>query len=139
MRLTVSNFCVWGALLAGCAPAQGTNACPQSPYEARHVGKAIYFQSNEQSNSVISIPIGHDGKLYGGGVTATGGRGGDSIDGTTLKPAGPDALSSQGSVVVSDNVSWAELAPKSPRADWFSLVSFRRKCWIGYFEHVQDR
>lgn len=74
------------------------------------VGKAVYLQSNEHENSVISITIGHDGKLYGGMTTSTGGMGGAGIDGTTNKPAGPDALSSQGSVVVKDNVSLSILS-----------------------------
>jgi hypothetical protein len=94
------------AFLAGCAHAEIIKTCPKVPTEASHVGKALYFQSNEQQNSIVSIPIGHDGKLYGGIVTSTGGMGGDSIDGTTNKPAGPDALSSQGSVIVSDKVSF---------------------------------
>ncbi|KAJ5585208.1 uncharacterized protein N7459_005008 [Penicillium hispanicum] len=80
-------------------------ACAEGPHHAWAVGKAVYLQSNEQHNSVISIPIGKDGKLHGGVVTATGGAGGDSIDGSTNAPASPDALSSQGSVVVSDDVS----------------------------------
>lgn len=91
--------------MAGCVHATPTNACPVGSGEASQVGKALYFQSNEQQNSIVSVPIGHDGMLYGGMVTATGGMGGDSIDGATNKPAGPDALSSQGSVVVIDKVS----------------------------------
>lgn len=105
MRSTFSSVCVWMSFLAECIHAEGQNACSTSPYETSRVVKAVYFQSNEQHNAIVSIPIGHDGMLYGGAVTATGGMGSDSIDGATKKPAGPDALSSQGSVVVSDNVS----------------------------------
>lgn len=93
--------------MAGCVHANGTNACPAGSGEASQVGKALYFQSNEQQNSIVSVPIGHDGKLHGGMVTATGGMGGDGIDGATNKPAGPDALSSQGSVVVIDKYLFA--------------------------------
>jgi len=84
--------------------------CSRCSNEPWSVGKAVYLQSNEQQNSVISISIGHDGKLYGGNITPTGGMGGDSIDGMTNKPAAPDALSSQGSVVVNGNVSLSILS-----------------------------
>lgn len=77
-----------------------TITCPSGPG-----GKALYLQTNEQQNSMISIPIGNDGKLYGGIATLTGGLGGDSIDKMTHMPAGPDALSSQGSVFAIDGVS----------------------------------
>lgn len=106
MRSTFAPLYLWVAFLAGGAYANSRNACPKDPQEAFRVGKAVYFQSNKQQNSIISIPIGHDGKLYGGMVTSTGGMGGDGIDGATNKPAGPDALSSQGSVVVSENASY---------------------------------
>lgn len=106
MRYTLTPLCLWVGFLAGGAYANSCNACPKHPQEAFRVGKAVYLQSNKEHNSIISIPIGHDGKLYGGMITATGGRGGDSIDGATNKPAGPDALSSQGSVVVSENASF---------------------------------
>lgn len=80
----------------------GANAVP---YSCGHGGKALYLQSNEQQNSIISIPIGDDGKLYGGIATLTGGMGGDGINGMTGAPAAPDALSSQSSVFVIDDVS----------------------------------
>jgi hypothetical protein len=104
MRSTFSPFCLWIPFLAGFTYANIINACPKGPQESSGPGKTIYVQTNEQQNSIVSIPIGHDGKLYGGMTTTTGGRGGDSIDGTTNKPAGPDALSSQGSVIVTDKV-----------------------------------
>ncbi|KAF3401692.1 hypothetical protein F1880_009969 [Penicillium rolfsii] len=77
-------------------------ACPSG-----HAGKALYLQTNEQQNSLISIPIGKDGMLYGGISTPTGGQGGDSINGMTNMPAGPDALSSQGSVFTIDGFFFA--------------------------------
>ncbi|KAJ6033640.1 uncharacterized protein N7446_008067 [Penicillium canescens] len=102
MRSTFSPFCLWIPFLAGFAYANIINACPKGPQESSGPGKTIYLQTNEQQNSIVSIPIGHDGKLFGGMTITTGGRGGDSIDGTTNKPAAPDALSSQGSVIVTD-------------------------------------
>ncbi|KAJ5118278.1 hypothetical protein N7448_009992 [Penicillium atrosanguineum] len=107
MRSTFFSLCVWTAFLAECAHAEGPNACSKSPYEASRVGKAVYFQLNEQHNAVVSIPIGTDGTLHGGVITRTDGMGSDGIDGATMMPAGPDALSSQGSVVVNDNYLFA--------------------------------
>jgi hypothetical protein len=104
MRSTFSLF-LWTTCLAGFAYANEINACPKGPQQSSGSGKTVYFQTNEQQNSIVSIPIGHDGMLYGGMTTTTGGMGGDSIDGTTNMPAGPDALSSQGSVVVTGKVS----------------------------------
>lgn len=106
MRSIFTPLYLWVAFLAGGAYAKSRNACPKNPREEFRVGKAVYLQSNKEHNSIISIPIGHDGKLHGGMITATGGMGGDGIDGATNKPAGPDALSSQGSVVVSENASF---------------------------------
>lgn len=105
MRFTLNSLCLLMTLLIECTKANIIEACPGDPYNGWPSGKAVYFQSNEQENSVISIPIGRDGKLYGGMVTSSGGKGGAGIDGTTKKPAAPDALSSQGSVVVSGDVS----------------------------------
>ncbi|KAJ5289001.1 hypothetical protein N7478_002031 [Penicillium angulare] len=86
--------------------ASGTNAnldaCPVRPG-----AKALYLQSNEQQNSVISIPIGSDGKLYGGIATLSGGMGSDIINAMTNAPAESDALSSQSSVFVIDDVVFA--------------------------------
>ncbi|KAJ5115822.1 hypothetical protein N7456_000170 [Penicillium angulare] len=89
------------ALLASGINAN-LDACP-----VRSGGKALYVQSNEQQNYVISIPIGSDGKLYGGIATLTNGMGSDIIDGTTNAPAESDALSSQSSVFVIDDLVFA--------------------------------
>ncbi|KAJ5630306.1 uncharacterized protein N7484_010406 [Penicillium longicatenatum] len=94
-------------LLVKSTNANIIQACPGDPCNEWHSGKAVYLQSNEHDNSVVSIPIGRDGKLSGGIVISSGGKGGASIDGTTKKPAGPDALSSQGSVTVSGDYLFA--------------------------------
>lgn len=101
MHFTLNSLGLLATLLVECTNANIIEACPGDPY----TGKAIYLQSNEQDNSVVSIPIGRDGKLYGGMATSSGGMGSASIDSTTMMPAGPDALSSQGSVTVSGDVS----------------------------------
>lgn len=65
---------------------------------------AIFFLTNDQTNSVVSIPIGADGKLSGGTVTGTGGAGSNSIDGKTNKPASPDPLIGQSAIAVAGQV-----------------------------------
>lgn len=113
MHFTLNSLCLVTTLLVEFTNANFIEACLGDPYNRWHPGKALYLQSNEQDNSVVSIPIGRDGKLYGGMVTSSGGKGSAGIDGATNKPAGPDALSSQGSVTVSGDVS------VSPRYDDF--------------------
>ncbi|KAI2694770.1 hypothetical protein CBS147372_9609 [Penicillium roqueforti] len=107
MHSILNSIFLGTLLLVGYAHANSIESWPRDPNNGWSVGKALYLQSNEQDNSVISIPIGRDGKLYGGLVTSSGGIGGDGIDGSTNKPAAPDALSSQGSVIVSGDYLFA--------------------------------
>jgi hypothetical protein len=67
-------------------------------------GKAIYMLSNDESNAVLALPICENGLLSAGTLTATGGKGGNGVDGSTKQPAAPDALFSQGSLTVAGNV-----------------------------------
>lgn len=67
--------------------------------------KSIYILSNEPANSVIAVPIGMDGKLYGGTCTATGGMGATTIDGATQMPPLSDGLVSQSCLTVAGHVS----------------------------------
>lgn len=113
------------------------NTCPSGP--SGPSGKALYLQSNEQQNSVISIPIGNDGMLYGGITTLTGGMGGDSINGMTHTPAGPDALSSQGSVFVIDDVSFHVTSSVNSQTHPEFAARLRCERRIKYFEHVQNQ
>lgn len=62
--------------------------------------KSIYLLTNEDANSVIAVPIGMDGQLFGGTCTATGGKGSISIDGANNQPAASDGLVSQSSLTV---------------------------------------
>jgi hypothetical protein len=110
------------ALLASRIHASAI-ACSSGP-----AGKALYLQTNEQQNSLISIPIGKDGMLYGGISTPTGGQGGDSINGMTHMPAGPDALSSQGSVFTIDDVSSLVLSLVQSQAHTDLAVRLRGEC-----------
>ena len=61
--------------------------------------------TNEANNAIVAIPIGKDGMLSGGSMTATGGAGSNSIDGTTKKPAIPDPLIGQAALTVAGRVS----------------------------------
>jgi hypothetical protein len=82
-----------------------SNAPSQQKQNAVTVGKAVYFLTNGAENSVVAIPIGKDGSLSKGSVTKTGGAGSAAVDGTTKKPALPDALVGQSSLTVVGNVS----------------------------------
>jgi len=73
---------------------------PQGCKPAAPAGKAIYLITNEQTNKVVALPIGVDGMLSKGTSIATGGAGSNSIDGSTKKPAAPDALVSQGALTI---------------------------------------
>lgn len=70
-------------------------------------GKAIYMLSNQESNSVVAVPIAGDGTLNeaGGSSTNTGGSGANGVDGETNQPAAPDPLFSQSALTVAGNVS----------------------------------
>jgi hypothetical protein len=78
-------------------PMGGMNTSASSP-------KAVYFQTNKAPNSIVAIPAAADGTLSGGVLTATGGNGGNTVNADTGVPNAPDALGSQGSVVVNGNV-----------------------------------
>jgi hypothetical protein len=80
-------------------------AAPHQQNHAISVGKAIYFLTNDAQNAVVSLPIGHRGKLSKGTVTKTGGAGATAIQGATKQPSMPDALLSQSSLTVVENVS----------------------------------
>ncbi|CUM65833.1 uncharacterized protein PRCAT00003482001 [Priceomyces carsonii] len=63
-------------------------------------GRALYFQTNEDTNSIIALKILENGTLVEGTITSTGGSGASSISSATNMSASPDGLSSQGSVTV---------------------------------------
>lgn len=82
----------------------GVTARPQQCNGQMAVGKAIYFLTNEEQNAVAAVPISSDGTLSGGTLKCTGGKGSNSIDGTTNEPARPDPLVSQSSLSLAGNV-----------------------------------
>ncbi|KAH7125942.1 hypothetical protein EDB81DRAFT_951373 [Dactylonectria macrodidyma] len=86
---------------------QQSAARPSRCAATQQVAKSIYFLSNEDANSVIAVPIGMDGKLFGGTSTATGGKGSLSIDGSTNQTAATDGLVSQSSLTVAGHKLFA--------------------------------
>ncbi|KIW96366.1 uncharacterized protein Z519_03435 [Cladophialophora bantiana CBS 173.52] len=65
--------------------------------------RAIYFITNDASNSVAAVPVAANGMLSEGTLTPTGGDGSNSISGATNEPAAPDALISQSALTVAGN------------------------------------
>lgn len=82
------------ALPAGFPPSLGSSWSS--------TGKALYFQTNEENNTVVSMKINENGTLSEGKLTFTNGTGASQISAATNKTASPDGLSSQGSVTVVD-------------------------------------
>ncbi|SJM88870.1 uncharacterized protein ZBIST_5070 [Zygosaccharomyces bailii] len=66
-------------------------------------GRALYFQTNNEANSVVSVKINENGTLSVGNVVYTNGTGATEISAKTKMSALPDGLSSQGSVAVVDH------------------------------------
>lgn len=103
MLFNKATFCIAGALLGLSATALPLDARGESG-KAPHGSKAIYFLTNEDSNSVVAIPISVNGTLSGGATIATGGKGGSTVK-ATGGVNGPDALGSQSALTVVDDVS----------------------------------
>ena len=116
----------------------GRNGSPQAvaPGEGcSATGKAVYFLTNDDENSVVALTINGDGTLRKGSVTSAGGKGSISLDGATGEPAVNDGLVSQGSLTVAGQVS-SSLATKSlaplclrtirPNAN--TIAPLRRQC-----------
>lgn len=78
----------------------------QSESACKATGKAVYLLTNDANNAVVALPIDEDGALAAGTITPSGGAGSNTIDGTTMKPAQPDALVSQSSLTIAGNVSF---------------------------------
>ena len=74
------------------------------------VGKAVYLITNEQTNAVVALRVGPDGKLSHGTVTPTGGAGSVALN-SQGEPAITDALVSQSALTVAGNVSLPTLMP----------------------------
>lgn len=97
---TTSALSVCVAALALC---NGVNAAPGC-YTAGSVGKAIYFITNDDTNSVVALPIGTAGTLSKGTVIPTGGKGSVGISKATNEKAIGDGLTSQSAITISGNV-----------------------------------
>ena len=98
-------------LIAAAAVASLVTASPvarDNRSNAHWAGKAryLYLATNVKPNAIRAIPVNEDGSISEqGSTTLTGGDGGNEIDSATNTPHAPDALGSQGSVQLADNVS----------------------------------
>lgn len=92
-------------VLAACVAVASCR--PSRSYKGWGYGRAktLYFMTNLAENAVVALPVGEDGSLSTWTMTATGGAGGSLVSPTDGTPDGPDALGSQGSVQVAENVS----------------------------------
>jgi hypothetical protein len=117
-------------LLLAALLASETFSLPCAPEASSN---AIYFLTNDESNAVVAVPIGNDGRLSGGSVTATGGAGSNSIDGATNDPAVPDPLIGQAALAVAGQVSILQACMGQP-----SNVRAARLCGQRGQQHTVD-
>ncbi|KAI1385484.1 uncharacterized protein F4822DRAFT_345507 [Hypoxylon trugodes] len=94
----------------------------QSDAACKSTGKVLYFITNDAVNSVVALPINSDGTLSAGTLTASGGNGSSSIDGTTQQPAGPDALASQSALTIAGQYIFAV----NPGSNSLSMLSISK-------------
>ncbi|CUM68081.1 uncharacterized protein PRCAT00005796001 [Priceomyces carsonii] len=101
------------ALVLSFGLFQAVQSVPTYPFSDSNsfvglkAGRAIYFQTNEHTNSIVALKILENGTLVEGTITATGGLGASSISSATNITASPDGLSSQGSVTVAGTTLFA--------------------------------
>ncbi|EXJ86611.1 hypothetical protein A1O3_03564 [Capronia epimyces CBS 606.96] len=105
------------SLAAFAAPARHVRPAGHAPAPAQP--RAIYIITNDQTNSVVALPVAADGTLSTGTVTATGGQGSNSVDGSN-QPAAPDALDAQSSLTLVGNNIFAVNAGSNT----LSMLSF---------------
>lgn len=99
------------AALLSLTPGLISGASPNG-HPAVSTGRAIYILTNDESNAVVALPIGPDGKLSAGTVTATDGAGAIAVNANN-EPATPDALVGQSALTVAGNVSQAPPSSKN--------------------------
>lgn len=80
---------------------------PLSQGDWVETAKAIYFQTNQKANAIVSLAVHGNGTLSEGQFTYTNGSGASMLSAATKTTAAPDGLSSQGSVVVVGNILFA--------------------------------
>ncbi|UKZ59168.1 uncharacterized protein TrAtP1_000485 [Trichoderma atroviride] len=100
---TWKSLLVLGLTSLATESAAAPTSCPPPKVKP---GRAIYITSNQQQNSIIALPIGSNGQLSAGTLTATGGSGSSILNqnGNVQTPATADVLSSQSAVTVAGNV-----------------------------------
>ncbi|SCU89934.1 LAFA_0E21968g1_1 [Lachancea sp. 'fantastica'] len=99
-------------LLLGAIATQAVEALPafippSSASQWVSNGQALYFQTNEKDNAIVSVKINENGTLSEGLKVWTNGTGASEISAATNQTASPDGLSSQGSVAVVGNSLFA--------------------------------
>ncbi|MBE3040984.1 hypothetical protein IMZ48_00020 [Candidatus Bathyarchaeota archaeon] len=90
-------------LLVLALAGEGTPVNAVNARSSAVTGKAIYFITNDEVNSVAALPIANDGTLSQGTVTKTGGAGSVAVD-ADGQPATPDALVGQSALTIAGNV-----------------------------------
>ncbi|EHK48946.1 hypothetical protein TRIATDRAFT_280963 [Trichoderma atroviride IMI 206040] len=103
---TWKSLLVLGLTSLATESAAAPTSCPPPKVKP---GRAIYITSNQQQNSIIALPIGSNGQLSAGTLTATGGSGSSILNqnGNVQTPATADVLSSQSAVTVAGNYLFA--------------------------------
>lgn len=92
------------ALLTSANPIAKGNTWLQ--WKLPEKAKCLYLATNLKPNSIRALPVNGDGSLsVQGSTTMTGGDGSNEVDPPKLTPHAPDALGSQGSVQLVDDVS----------------------------------
>lgn len=94
-----------GALLVNANPMIKRSLDKSNIGHMLEKAKYLYLSTNLKPNAIRAIPVNEDGSISEqGSTTLTGGDGSNEMDSTTHMPHAPDALGSQGSVQLSDNV-----------------------------------
>ncbi|KAI1103012.1 hypothetical protein F4804DRAFT_311287 [Jackrogersella minutella] len=104
---------IYGHAIKRQPVSQESDAC-------KATGKVVYLLTNNEVNSVIALPIQADGTLASGTITPSGGNGSTTIDGTTMQPAGPDAIVSQSALTIAGDYIFA-VNPGSNSLSMFSI------------------
>ena len=102
INMLFSSNTLKASALVALAGASLVSSAPARRHQRQ--AKAVYFMTNTPQNNIMALPVQQDGTLAQGSMTPTGGQGLQEVDPKTGRPAAPDGLSSQDSVVVKGNV-----------------------------------
>lgn len=105
--LLVALLSSLSSLIPGVASGPSFRLSQRGRNTSARAGRAAYFITNDETNAVVALPIGADGRLSAGTVTQTGGAGSVALN-SDNQPATPDALVSQSALTIAGNVSQEE-------------------------------